>query len=186
MEKRNGFTLIELLVVIAIIGLLASIVMVGLNSARLRSKDGKVQQEVVQLRSQFNLDYNSTAQTYAFSCPALKTVCESGTNSSGALTTTGASWGTSAAYANLATEIWKANSNGLKITASSVSGSASSPATGFALYAKLPSSAAGPTKYFCVDSRGGNKLASDGPPMLVPSGTPLPPVLTPSNAAVCR
>lgn len=53
-----GFTLIELLVVISIIGLLASVVLLSLNSARARSRDARRVADISQLRSALELYLN--------------------------------------------------------------------------------------------------------------------------------
>lgn len=57
-KNEKGFTLIELLVVIAIIGLLASVVLLALNSARAKSRDAKRLADVRQLASALELAFN--------------------------------------------------------------------------------------------------------------------------------
>ena len=54
-NRDAGFTLIELLVVIAVIGLLATIVMVSLNSARKKARNTKRNADNVQLKTAFNM-----------------------------------------------------------------------------------------------------------------------------------
>jgi prepilin-type N-terminal cleavage/methylation domain-containing protein len=58
-SKTKGFTLIELLVVIAIIGLLSSVVLASLNSARAKGRNSSRLQAIYQLRTAFNLAFNS-------------------------------------------------------------------------------------------------------------------------------
>ncbi len=58
-SKNKGFTLIELLVVIAIIGLLASIVMVSLNSARGKARDARRVSDVRQIQLALQMYYDS-------------------------------------------------------------------------------------------------------------------------------
>ncbi|HOZ56493.1 MAG: Type II secretion system protein G precursor [Parcubacteria group bacterium ADurb.Bin316] len=57
-DKKNfGFTLIELLVVITIIGLLSSLAVVSLNSARIKARDALRKADTAQLRIALGLYY---------------------------------------------------------------------------------------------------------------------------------
>lgn len=55
---ERGFTLIELLVVIAIVGLLSSVIILGLNSARMKARNAKRLADVTQLSSALELYFN--------------------------------------------------------------------------------------------------------------------------------
>ena len=56
-RKENGFTLIELLVVITIIGLLSSLAVVSLNSARIKARDALRKADMAQMRTALGLYY---------------------------------------------------------------------------------------------------------------------------------
>jgi len=58
MWKNKGFTLIELLVVVAIIGILASVVLASLNSAREKSRDARRLSDVKQIQTALSLYYD--------------------------------------------------------------------------------------------------------------------------------
>ena len=57
---QKGFTLIELLVVIAIIGILSSIVLASLSSARTKGEDAAIQSTLSNIRAQAELYYSSS------------------------------------------------------------------------------------------------------------------------------
>ncbi|MAF13480.1 MAG: hypothetical protein CMI53_01130 [Parcubacteria group bacterium] len=59
--KKKGFTLIELLVVIAIIGLLSTLAVVALNSARSKARDAKRISDVKQIQTALELYYNDNS-----------------------------------------------------------------------------------------------------------------------------
>lgn len=58
-SKTKGFTLIELLVVIAIIGILSSVVLASLNTARAKARDAKRLSDMHQMQVALELYYNS-------------------------------------------------------------------------------------------------------------------------------
>ncbi len=65
-KNQKGFTLIELLVVIAIIGILSSVVLVGVNSTRVKAKDTRIISDMTQIRNggEMYYDTNSTYATF--------------------------------------------------------------------------------------------------------------------------
>ena len=60
-KYRKGFTLIELLVVIAIIGILSTLAVVALNSARQRSRDAKRVADIKQIQTALELGFSDTS-----------------------------------------------------------------------------------------------------------------------------
>ena len=57
-NNKKGFTLIELLVVIAIIGILSSIVLVSMGSARDKAKDAAIKADLDQIRKVAEMEYS--------------------------------------------------------------------------------------------------------------------------------
>ncbi len=60
----KGFTLIELLVVIAIIGILSSVVLASLNTARNKGADTAVKSNLAGARAQAELFYDANGNSY--------------------------------------------------------------------------------------------------------------------------
>lgn len=72
MKRQKGFTLIELLVVIAIIGILSSVVVASLNSARQKARDARRVDDVKQLQLALDLYFDANSGKYPYALSALK------------------------------------------------------------------------------------------------------------------
>jgi prepilin-type N-terminal cleavage/methylation domain-containing protein len=86
-KYKKGFTLIELLVVVAIIGILASVVLASLSTARNKGKDAAVKSQLSSMRAQAEL--SATSGTYPSDlCTNALSVLLSATVKSTVVTTT--------------------------------------------------------------------------------------------------
>ncbi len=69
-NSKRGFTLIELLVVIAIIGILSSVVLASLNTARGKGQDAAKKANLANARAQAELYYDDQGASYDDVCIA--------------------------------------------------------------------------------------------------------------------
>lgn len=72
---KSGFTLIELLVVVAIIGILASVVLASLNTARAKGSDAAIKANLANIRPQAELYYDNNS---GYSSAAIATLPATG------------------------------------------------------------------------------------------------------------
>lgn len=149
MNKTKGFTLIELLVVIAIIGILSSVVLASLNTARAKGADAAIKSQLASIRSQAEIYYDGTgAGSY-------------GATGNCSVTTAGTVTAVSGACTGLIADATVANQ--IKGAAASsgatayLNTNATSPAV-WAAWAQLKSTTGGNADAWCVDSAGASKL----------------------------
>lgn len=138
MKISKGFTLIELLVVIAIIGILSSVVLASLTTARTKGQDAAVQQQLSAMRSQAELFYSSNGNNYGTKVAACTGTLFTGTN-------------------GLAALLAGATKSGGTVTCAT--GGAGANADSWAVKATLPSLS---TLYYCVDSTGRSGTSTSG------------------------
>jgi len=68
LKTKRGFTLIELLVVIAIIGILSSVVLASLNTARDKGHDASIKASINNIRAAAEVFYDNNGATYSGVC----------------------------------------------------------------------------------------------------------------------
>ncbi len=143
--NKKGFTLIELLVVIAIIGILSSVVLVSLNTARGKSKDVTIKNNLSNRRGQAEIYFNEPGN---YGEPVTAGPCEA---DSGTLFA-------DERVVNFLTESGNISSPGSGIAGANCVSIGSTNATSWAVSVPLFTD---PSKLWCVDSQGASRQVTD-------------------------
>jgi len=106
---KKGFTLIELLVVIAIIGILSSVVLASLNSARAKGADAAIKSGLANMRAQAELYYDSNNGYNAGVLTADTGVCAAVSNGLGTMLSSVGTNSGEAAYCSASSTAWAAS-----------------------------------------------------------------------------
>lgn len=87
-QFEKGFTLVELLVVIAIIGILVTVVLINVNSARQKARVSAIQASIAQVRTEMEQKLSASGEYPAVS--SLTSIASSVASNGGNLLGTGA------------------------------------------------------------------------------------------------
>jgi len=144
--KKQGFTLIELLVVIAIIGILASVVLASLNTARAKGADAAIKANLANMRPQAEIFYD-TAGNYGNNAALVQ--CSA--------TNAGAVAGCTAGTVTADTTFQAGLIAAAKASGATANANVAVNGTAWAAFATLKQSGAGT---WCVDSTGRSATSS--------------------------
>lgn len=88
-RRQHAFTLIELLVVIAIIGILSSVILASVNTARKRARDARRQEDMKSIQSALELYYSGAGSEKYITQTTTTTVAANATSALASLVSNG-------------------------------------------------------------------------------------------------